>query len=133
MNILLHNNNLVNNPMQSSPEINLPNPFTNIFLQRKRNPDEFNNFNLTKNGESSNFEQKRGHNLQINKDNKNKNEIENQLETELDSIKIINDTNSSSNNSILNINSFSEKENKYKDKNIYSYNNSNINNSVYNI
>ena len=124
--------------MQSSPEINLPNPFTNIFLQRKRNPDEFNNFNLTKNGESSNFEQKRGHNLQINKDNKNKNEIENQLETELDSIKIINDTNSSSNNSILNINSFSEKENKYKDKNIYSYNNSNINNSninnsVYNI
>ena len=119
--------------MQSSPQINLSNPFPNIFLQRKRNPDEFNNFNLIKNGESSNFEQKRGHNLQINKDNKNKNEIENQLETELDSIKIINDTNSSSNNSILNINSFSEKENKYLDKNINSYNNSNVNNSIYNI
>ena len=111
------NNILSTNPLSQNSKNN---PFqfqSNNFLQRKRNPDDLKIF-TENNQKTSLFKQQKN---------------ENEFDTELENNKLISDTYSNSNNSIINGSSFAEKENKLENYISYKNNDSNFNNIINNL
>ena len=102
-----HNSCLTNNQTFSITQNNLAevNPNSNIFLQKKRNQNELNDF-FSENSQPT-FSEKKW--IQIK--NKNIELKENELDNEIDNMKIINDSSSNSNNNIINNSNIIEKEN----------------------
>jgi hypothetical protein len=109
INYLTHYNNLISNRMFHSSQNSLSNanPNLNIFLQKKRNLNELSEI-FCENNRITVLEKNRVQNL---KKNKNVECEDNEFENEIDRIKIISESNSNSNNSIINNFNFVEKEN----------------------
>ena len=110
INYLTHyNNNLISNRMFHSSQNSLSNanPNLNIFLHKKRNLNELSEI-FCENNRITVLEKNRVQNL---KKNKNVECEDNEFENEIDRIKIISESNSNSNNSIINNFNFVEKEN----------------------
>ena len=109
INYLTHYNNLISNRMFHSSQNSLSNanPNLNIFLQKKRNLNELSEI-FCENNRITFLEKNRVQNL---KKNKNVECEDNEFENEIDRIKIISESNSNSNNSIINNFNFVEKEN----------------------
>ena len=111
------NNILSTNPLSQNSKNNSFQFQSNNFLQRKRNPDDLKIFSEN-NQKTSLFKQQKN---------------ENEFDTELENNKLISDTYSNSNNSIINGSSFAEKE-KQLENNISDKNNdSNFNNIINNL
>jgi len=126
---MLNHHCLLNNQILQTLQNNLTNLNQNSFLQKKRNSDESNN-SLENNNSQFNFlEQKRGQNFFKNNPNENK---ENEIDIEIDSNKIISDTNSNSNISIINNSNLIEKQNKSNNSNNKESNENHIVNNILN-
>ena len=126
---MLNHHCLLNNQILQTLQNNLTNLNQNSFLQKKRNSDESNN-SLENNNSQFNFlEQKRGQNFFKNSPNENK---ENEIDIEIDSNKIISDTNSNSNISIINNSNLIEKQNKSNNSNNKESNENHIVNNILN-
>ena len=111
------NNILSTNPLSQNSKNNSFQFQSNNFLQRKRNPDDLKIFSEN-NQKTSLFKQQKN---------------ENEFDTELENNKLISDTYSNSNNSIINGSSFAEKENKLENYISYKNNDSNFNNIINNL
>ena len=111
-NIILSTNPLSQNSKNNSFQFQ-----SNNFLQRKRNPDDLKIFSEN-NQKTSLFKQQKN---------------ENEFDTELENNKLISDTYSNSNNSIINGSSFAEKENKLENNISDKNNDSNFNNIINNL
>ena len=111
------NNILSTNPLSQNSKNNSFQFQSNNFLQRKRNPDDLKIFSEN-NQKISLFKQQKN---------------ENEFDTELENNKLISDTYSNSNNSIINGSSFAEKENKLENYISYKNNDSNFNNIINNL
>lgn len=110
INYLTHyNNNLISNRMFHSSQNSLSNanPNLNIFLQKKRNLNELSEI-FCENNRITFLEKNRVQNL---KKNRNVECEENEFDNEINRIKIISESNSNSNNCIINNFNFAEKEN----------------------
>ena len=110
INYLTHyNNNLISNRMFHSSQNSLSNanPNLNIFLQKKRNLNELSEI-FCENNRITFLEKNRVQNL---KKNRNVECEENEFDNEINRIKIISESNSNSNNCIINNFNFVEKEN----------------------
>ena len=111
------NNILSTNPLSQNSKNNSFQFQSNNFLQRKRNPDDLKIFSEN-NQKTSLFKQQKN---------------ENEFDTELENNKLISDTYSNSNNSIINGSSFAEKENNLENYISYKNNDSNFNNIINNL
>ena len=111
------NNILSTNPLSQNSKNNSFQFQSNNFLQRKRNPDDLKIFSEN-NQKTSLFKQQKN---------------ENEFDTELENNKLISDTYSNSNNSIINGSSFAEKENKLENNISDKNNDSNFNNIINNL
>ena len=111
------NNILSTNPLSQNSKNNSFQFQSNNFLQRKRNPDDLIIFSEN-NQKTSLFKQQKN---------------ENEFDTELENNKLISDTYSNSNNSIINGSSFAEKENKLENNISDKNNDSNFNNIINNL
>ena len=111
------NNILSTNPLSQNSKNNSFQFQSNNFLQRKRNPDDLKIFSEN-NQKTSLFKQQKN---------------ENEFDTELENNKLISDTYSNSNNSIINGSSFAEKENKLENYISYKNNDSNFNSIINNL
>ena len=111
------NNILSTNPLSQNSKNNSFQFQSNNFLQRKRNPDDLKIFSEN-NQKTSLFKQQKN---------------ENEFDTELENNKLISDTYSNSNNSIINGSNFAEKENKLENYISYKNNDSNFNNIINNL
>ena len=109
INYLTHYNNLISNRMFHSSQNSLSNanPNLNIFLQKKRNLNELSEI-FCENNRITFLEKNRVQNL---KKNRNVECEENEFDNEINRIKIISESNSNSNNCIINNFNFVEKEN----------------------
>ncbi len=109
INYLTHyNNNLISNRMFHSSQNSLSNanPNLNIFLQKKRNLNELSEI-FCENNRITFLEKNRVQNL---KKNRNVEWEEKEFDNEINRIKIISESNSNSNNCIINNFNFTEKE-----------------------
>ena len=111
------NNILSTNPLSQNSKNNSFQFQSNNFLQRKRNPDDLKIFSEN-NQKTSLFKQQKN---------------ENEFDTELENNKLISDTYSNSNNSIINGSSFAEKENKLENNISDKNNDSNFNDIINNL
>ena len=111
------NNILSTNPLSQNSKNNSFQFQSNNFLQRKRNPDDLKIFSEN-NQKTSLFKQQKN---------------ENEFDTKLKNNKLISDTYSNSNNSIINGSSFAEKENKLENNISDKNNDSNFNNIINNL
>jgi len=118
------NNSMLYNQSIGASPYSIDNSIPDTFLQRKSKPDDLNCLFTERNAQSPCLIQKRGQNLGKNDENK-----ENQIDVELERIKMNNNINSNSNNNIMNnSNLFENNNNKFEkvnnlffNKNINSY------------